>query len=53
MSEKVVSSRLEKHGACTEPVDIDKLKQFLELVFRGPQEYQGLVTVVCGNKKVS
>lgn len=51
MSEKAVPSRLKKHGACTEPVDIDKLKQFLELVFRGPQEYQGHVTVVCGNKK--
>lgn len=51
MSDKIVSSGLEKRGACTEPADIDKLKQFLELLFRGPQEYQGLVTIVCGNKK--
>lgn len=51
MSDKIVSSGLEKRGICTEPADIDKLKHFLELVFQGPQEYQGLVTIVCGNKK--
>lgn len=30
---------------------IEKLVDFVTLIFEGPQEYQGLVTIVCGSNK--